>query len=1021
MMRLTALSAAICGVLLSAITVFADGGGLLLRGKGAFTVSGQTPHILVVNLTNSVFVAGSPVGTSVGDVQVAMQVPSFTGSLALDTTCGANCADSSKFQLVGSGCANATLGSCTLQTAAGGAVNPTFAKSATPAASFTVAVPTGGGPTGSTALGAVTWDFGGGGSVTGITDNAVPSNTYVLGPRVNDAGHAQAFQCFYKQNITGTPTSIVAATTGTVGFPATAVDFYNGAAVGFDGGTPLGATVQSPASGGAINGPAITTTVANDVIWSAYTSATQGVGMAARGGATARSSLTNILLSEENTGVAIGSFTPSATASAAGGTFIPCAIAMKPSAAGLVAGSYKIQIVATQAGADNSPFPQALTVTGAAGPTFVNLNPSSATVADNCTVAACPTPLSAVTVTMSDGSTFAGSLAETGFTGCTMSGSNVIVARTLTAADDGAKVCTITATQNGISASANLAVTVQLQTIASTALSNLIVASGSPTNTTVGTLTSIMSPAQPAFSGSYALGTTGCAGTNNASFNILAPNTLRTTGAIADGTYAICIVSAESGLASIGTAFTISVGVPPDVPGPSAWLYNHPYYTCSTNRFTSPNGSGLQNGLTSADSWSFATALTQALSAGTCMNMATGIYARTSGLDFTHGGNAATPTGYVVWRCSTMPFSFSGGALQGEGSGCVIRATSALFTLTGVGVPYIMFDGIEIDGQNFLASGHCSNIQAGAPTAHHIWMFNSDVHGCGYSGIQWNNTDWIFLIHNVWHDNSNAADGSGLSIWEPIGLTGYTPTAADNAWCSSTTSLCYHIITAYNAAYHNHNSTVSGDTDGNGIIYDDWGWTQSTCPGTGTCPYTAPGLMMGNLMWFNGGGGLKAVQHPNTAQQITVVNNTAYNNYWDPGNSATWRGSIDWEFSFQTRFINNISYTVRGAAPTNNNSAFSIQGTSSPSNVTLENNFAYPAGTNNLGTGVTYSTSGATGNRDGVDPLFVSVSPSSSVGNFALQAGSPARNFGQVFDLWQQTTPGAIDAGACVRTLTSCP
>src|SRR5262249_45132862 len=103
--KITAIIACLV-VLAATAAALADGSGLLLRGKGAFTAGGGQNSILVVNLTNSVFIAGSPIGTSVGDVQVAMQIPSFTGSLALDTTCGANCADSSKFQLVGAGCAN---------------------------------------------------------------------------------------------------------------------------------------------------------------------------------------------------------------------------------------------------------------------------------------------------------------------------------------------------------------------------------------------------------------------------------------------------------------------------------------------------------------------------------------------------------------------------------------------------------------------------------------------------------------------------------------------------------------------------------------------------------------------------------------------------------------------------------------------------------------------------------------------------------------------------------------------------
>lgn len=128
-----------------------------------------------------------------------------------------------------------------------------------------------------------------------------------------------------------------------------------------------------------------------------------------------------------------------------------------------------------------------------------------------------------------------------------------------------------------------------------------------------------------------------------------------------------------------------------------------------------------------------------------------------------------------------MPFSFSNGVLQGEGTGCVIRPDSTVFYpfTMNTGLSWVMFDALEIDGNFNTNSTVCLKSENSSATInHHIWIFNSDFHGCGQSGMQWNFADWLFVIHNVWHDNSSnsCVMGSGVSMWQPVGLAGYSPT-----------------------------------------------------------------------------------------------------------------------------------------------------------------------------------------------------------------------------------------------------
>jgi hypothetical protein len=84
-------------------------------------------------------------------------------------------------------------------------------------------------------------------------------------------------------------------------------------------------------------------------------------------------------------------------------------------------------------------------------PTAITLSPASATTPDN---AAAGTVLTAATVTMSDGSQFAGTLTSSDTSGFfAISGLNIVTARALTSADDGAHSTTITASQSGQSVS----------------------------------------------------------------------------------------------------------------------------------------------------------------------------------------------------------------------------------------------------------------------------------------------------------------------------------------------------------------------------------------------------------------------------------------------------------------------------------------------------------------------------------------------------------------------------------------
>src|SRR6516165_5861514 len=205
-----------------------------------------------------------------------------------------------------------------------------------------------------------------------------------------------------------------------------------------------------------------------------------------------------------------------------------------------------------------------------------------------------------------------------------------------------------------------------------------------------------------------------------------------------------------------------------EVPGPSQTLFNNPFYSCVRNFYVATNGSDANNGTSPTTPWAtIQHADTASRTGGDCINVAPGTYQQTVLIQ--HGGNAPTSTGYVVYRCTTM-------------NACHILAPAAsTYLLVGMqyGGNFVVFDGFEIDGNNSfgaLSAVICigsadltagtSSTQAGSGS-HHIWVLNNIIHHCGQSGIQLNNREWFYSIHNTTYHNAwnSGFNGSGISYF----------------------------------------------------------------------------------------------------------------------------------------------------------------------------------------------------------------------------------------------------------------
>ena len=464
-------------------------------------------------------------------------------------------------------------------------------------------------------------------------------------------------------------------------------------------------------------------------------------------------------------------------------------------------------------------------------------------------------------------------------------------------------------------------------------------------------------------------------------------------------------------------------------PGPSATLFAAPFYNCVRNFYVSSSGSDSAAG-TQAAPWrtiQHADSAAGGRVAGDCVNVAPGTYA--TGLRATHGGSAATADGYVVYRCQIL-------------NGCKITSTGGVAAPSGLtivssgsGPNFIVIDGFELAASSQVSYGVGVMIFDGGNrshpnTSHHIWVINNIVHGFGQSGIDIGFGEYFYLLHNLSYGNSGVtcdAEGSGIGIVAPKAFADYKQTSADLAFGP------FHNVVAWNVS-HDNQLTKCGtagdpyDTDGNGIIMDTFNGA-----GRDNVLYPYKSLVAFNVTYRNGTKGI----HVFRTYNVTVANNTAYDNNLDPFNRGDGRAEIDISGGQNNLVINNIAYPV----PANSTDDPRCQGTNpcylmtnvpfsggSNAGVTDTNNhwsnnisfggsapFGWgPQGNVMLGNDTMNCSAGANSNKCNVDPGFANP----AAANFALTAASPAIGYGSA---QRYLSSQSFDAGACDHSLSVCP
>ena len=445
--------------------------------------------------------------------------------------------------------------------------------------------------------------------------------------------------------------------------------------------------------------------------------------------------------------------------------------------------------------------------------------------------------------------------------------------------------------------------------------------------------------------------------------------------------------------------------------------YPVPQYTCNSNYYVSASGSDSNSGTLASPWLTIAHAWSTVAGPGVCINVVgPGNYPQSSTLSLSKGGNLNSATGWAVLRAVNASGSYNPAvdSLQNIHAGTAPRIyvnSTSYTTPLALNHAYIIVDGFEVDGNAAMTQGVCIDAE-GSNTHHHLIAENNLVHDCGGAGFQWNNTEYLWIYNNAIHDNArtNGAEMSGISVWEPATAASFTVTSWD-------TALPFHILTLNNILWHNYeNSSISAaqHTDGDGIIYDTF-----TNQGT---PYTYPSLIYGNVACFNGGGAIQL----DSANNVTIANNSTYSNYLDLENGGTYRGECNnWQSSSNNTWINNICMNVTSGAGINsgsgklsNNLGLSILSpASNASGNTFTSNISYPTAPYSNSTAQSGGTgSGHPSGQVVSNPLFTSPGtlPSASSNtppcNLALQAGSPALGKGVAAPYIPKTAPFNLGA-----------
>jgi len=328
-------------------------------------------------------------------------------------------------------------------------------------------------------------------------------------------------------------------------------------------------------------------------------------------------------------------------------------------------------------------------------------------------------------------------------------------------------------------------------------------------------------------------------------------------------------------------------------------------------------------------------------SPGDTLSIGSGTYNYDYNWKLTASGSASG--GYITLQCAAN-FGSKIRTINNNQDGIILTQGASYWDIRGCDV-----SPGGADAEGIAISGAFSS-PFGA--IHHIIIEGNAVHGAACDGIEANgNTnvngstayavDYITIRNNLVYSNGltcGSYHASGISIYEPVR---YNTTSG------------YHLIIQGNTSYSNHDCDsgcgTGSPTDGNGIILDDFKYSQnSTLSGLYSSGYTPTTLVANNVSYGNGGRGI----HIFESQNATVQNNTAWGNNQDSSvcsNSVSGGYEIGAIYSTATSFNYNEAQSFSGSCDSYQTYAFEDEpsGTSSTDTFTYNTGFTV-TGSNNL-------------------------------------------------------------------------
>ena len=237
---------------------------------------------------------------------------------------------------------------------------------------------------------------------------------------------------------------------------------------------------------------------------------------------------------------------------------------------------------------------------------------------------------------------------------------------------------------------------------------------------------------------------------------------------------------------------------------------------------------------------------------------------------------------------------------------------------------YIRVEGFEIYGiGRTSATNKATGLQIFG--SDYVTVENNFVHDCGCNGISGRESDYMTIVRNVTRDNARYSqfNCSGISVYQPRMLDQEPGT---------------HILIAENVSFENEVRLAFSPlgfgvpTDGNGIILDDFNNTQSFGDQPNdTPPYVAETIVENNLVFGNGGAGIKTFE----VERVIIRNNTSYHNNFVLQEFTTNTGEIILQvLGDEAEVYNNVGVSEFGFQ----SQAFSSQTVTDTAEVILANN-----------------------------------------------------------------------------------